>query len=322
MPTKALGFHLCVVTLGCLLLSSSLARAQPLEGAEIVGPLPNEQPKASTAHNPAASDLIETWLAGYDWPPGKRFDQERYEILADGVSWGNSGRAILVLRLLPLQGDALALARQRCPGRETPIDVQIYFEWSDFVSHWVAIDNRGDPGFDACPRPTTLWTKNQLAELLNPPPLPVPPKVAQSDVVTPKSGSPDRTALLDAVRPIYEKLFGKPIVFQVQTMRVAAGYAFMRVHPERPNGSPIDKQVWDAAIGTCEQTPASVVQEYWMKKVGGVWTIGLKNGFCADDSIIDDGDIIGAPPQLVGGTHWAPRLEYPIDAIATGFAEP
>jgi hypothetical protein len=318
-PIKAVLFRLCVVALGCLLMSSPPVGAKPLEGDLIVGPLPNERPQASTDHDPSASALIETWLAGYDWPADKRFDQERYEILTRGVSLE---RAILVLRLLSLQGGALALALQRCPGRQTPIDIQIYFEWSNYVSHWVAIDNRGDPGFNACPQPTTLWTKDQLAELLNPPPLPVPPKVDQHDVVTPAPGSLDRTALLDAVRPIYEKLFGKPIVFQVQAIRVAAGYAFIMVHPERPNGSSIEKQVWDAAIGACEQTPASVAQEYWMKKVGGVWTIGLRNNFCADDSIVDGGDIIGAPPQLVGRTHWDPRLEYPIDAIATGFAEP
>lgn len=321
MPAKALHFYFCIVPLGCLLMSSSLARAAPPEGTQIVGPLPNERPQASTDHDPSASALIETWLALYDWPANKRFDQERYEILTYGVRWGNIGRAILVLRLLPLQGDALTLARQRCPGRETPIDIQLYFEWSNYVSHWVAIDSHGDPGFNACPQPTALWTKDQLAELLNPPPLPVPPKVDQRDVVTPPPGSPDRTALLDAVRPIYEKLFGKPIEFQVEKMRVTAGYAFMVVHPERPNGSPIEKRVWDAAIGACEQTPASVEHEYWMKKVSGVWTIGLRNGFCADDSIVDEGDIIGAPPQLVNRTHWDPRLEYPVDAIATGFAE-
>lgn len=123
------------------------------------------------------------------------------------------------------------------------------------MNHWVAMDSRGDPGFGACPQPAICWTRKQLGELLNPPPLPVPPKIAESDVVTPKPGSPDRVALLNAVRPIYEKLFGKPIVFRVGGMRVAAGYAFIAVHPERPNGMPIEKQVWDAAVGTRILTP-------------------------------------------------------------------
>jgi len=315
-------FHCRIAWLAALgwLLSSSLSLAG--QGAEIVGPLPNTRPMNSADHNPSARALIETWLALYDWPASKRFDQERYEILNYGVSWGNIGRAVLVLRLLPLEGDALSLARKRCPGRTTPIDIQIYFIWSTYVNHWVAIDGRGDPGFRSCPQPTMFWTRKELAELLNPPPLPVPPKVRESDVATPKPGSPDRTALLNTVRPIYEKLFGKPIAFRVEIMRVAAGYAFIAVHPEQPNGAPIEKQVWDAAIGACILTPSSVEQEYWLKKVDGIWTIALRNQFCADDSIAGDGDIIGAPPELVGQTHWDPRLEYPVQAIATGVAEP
>lgn len=319
MPsTKSFRIIFFLALLSLLPVSPSLPRAS--QGADIVGPLPNTRPVNSTDHNPAPSALVETWLALYDWPANKRFDQERYQVLNYGVSWGNVGRAILVIRLLPLEGDALAFARTSCPGRSTPIDVQIYFEWSNYVHHWVAIDSRGDPGFNACPSPTRFWTGDQLAELLNPPPLPVPPKVDLA--VTPPPGSPERTALLDAVRPIYENLFGKPIVFRVDKMRVAAGFAFMVVHPERPDGAPIAKQVWDAKIGFCEQTPASVAHEYWMKKVDGAWAIKLRNHFCADDSIASDGDIIGAPPVLAGFTHWDPRSEYPVDAIATGFAEP
>lgn len=66
----------------------------------------------------------------------------------------------------------------------------------------------------------------------------------------------------------------------------------------------------------------SVGQQYRLKKVNGTWTIALRNQFCADDSIAGEGDIIGAPPELVGQTHWGPRLEHPVDAIATGVAEP
>ncbi len=319
LPKKFLCLIVWLAALSCLF---GLCRSEAGQAAEIIGPLPNTRPMNSTDHSPSARALIETWLALYDWPVNKRFDQERYEVLNYGVSWGNIGRAILALRLLPLEGDALSLARKRCPGRTTPIDIQIYFIWSTYVNHWVAIDSRGDPGFESCPQPIMLWTKEQLTELLNPPPLPVPPKVTRSDVVTPKPGSPDRLALLNAVRPIYEKLFGKPIVFHVDTMRVAAGYAFIAVHPERPNGAPIEKQIWEAAIGTCILTPTSVEQEYWMKKVNGTWRIALRNQFCADDSIADEGDIIGAPPELVGQSHWGPRSEYPVQTIATGVAEP
>jgi hypothetical protein len=303
-----------------LLMIAAAPGVSAAGGAEIVGPLENVAPKRSTDHDPSARALIDTWLAGYAWPKQKRFDQDRYEILERRIAWQKIGRAIQVLRLLPLQGDGQALAVTRCPGRKTPIDIQIYYEWSPHSDSWVSIDSRGDPGLDACPEATTFWTADQLAKLVDPPPLPVPPNMDQKDVVTPKPGSPDRTALLDAVRPIYEKLFGKPIKFEVRSMRVAAGYAFMSVHPERLNGTPIEQKVWDKVIHDCEHTPASVTHEYWLKKTGKVWTIGLRNDFCADDSIAWDGDIIGAPPQLVDKPQWDERTKYPVDAIASGIA--
>jgi hypothetical protein len=49
-----------------------------------------------------------------------------------------------------------------------------------------------------------------------------------------------------------------------------------------------------------------------MKKEGAVWTIGLKNGMCADDSISQEGDLIGAPPQLVDIDAWPEREDFPL----------
>jgi hypothetical protein len=311
-----------LLALGC---SLALAPAQPASATDvpqIVGPLPNVAPARSSDHNPTALALIDTWLGGSIWPKDKRFDLERYEVLNYRVQWGKVGRAIMVFRLLPVTGDtaadAVALAAKRCPGRKTPIDIQIYYEWSVYTNTWVALENRGDPGFDACPQKVTFWRNDQLAKLVDPPPLPAPPKVEPKDVLTPSPGSPDRTALLDAVRPVYEQMFGKPIKFKVETMRVAAGFAFMSVHPQRPNGSAIERKAWDKVVHDCEQTPDSVTHEYWMRKIGNIWKIGLKNQFCADDSISDEGDIIGAPPQLAEKDHWEERTTYPVDEIETG----
>jgi hypothetical protein len=44
-----------------------------------------------------------------------------------------------------------------------------------------------------------------------------------------------------------------------------------------------------------------------MHKRNGLWTIGLDNNMCADDSIVDQGDLIGAPPQLVDKGEWPER---------------
>ena len=116
---------------------------------------------------------------------------------------------------------------------------------------------------------------------------------------------------MDALRPRYEALFGPPIAFKVVKLRVAAGFAFVVVHPQRPNGAPIVEAVWRKALGEpCFQRPAGVEHEYWVKLDGGVWTIGVKNGMCADDSISGEGDLIGAPSQLVDQDAW-PEREFP-----------
>jgi hypothetical protein len=156
----------------------------------------------------------------------------------------------------------------------------------------------------------TPWTSDRIEQLVNPKPLPTPPKISRADVSTPPAGSPVRAAIMNALRPLYEDLFGAPIVFKVETLRVAAGFAYVVVHPERPNGAPIDQQVWKKASGSeCFQYPASVEHEYWMKLDGGVWKVGLRNQMCADDSISEEGDLIGAPPQLAGKDQW-PEQEF------------
>jgi hypothetical protein len=48
-----------------------------------------------------------------------------------------------------------------------------------------------------------------------------------------------------------------------------------------------------------------------MKLDGGVWKVGLKNQMCADDSISEEGDLIGAPPQLAGKDQWPEREFMP-----------
>ncbi|HEX7566519.1 MAG TPA: hypothetical protein VF396_25205, partial [Bradyrhizobium sp.] len=173
---------------GSIAPSGKMLLAQADTAREIVL-LPNKPPERSGERDPSSQALIETWLAGYGWNEDKRFDQERYEIVNRRVVWGEFGRAILQFRVLPLDGDAMALAATRCPGRNRPIEMQIYFQWG--------ADNK-------------LWTSEQLELIVNPPPFPVPPRITRTDVVTPPSGSPERKAIMDGLRPTFEKVFGKP----------------------------------------------------------------------------------------------------------------
>ena len=274
--------------------------------------LPNKPPQRSGDRDPSSRALLETWLGGYGWNKDKRFDLERYEIVNRRVAWDGFGRALLQFRVLPADGDAMALAAKRCPGRNRPIEMQIYFQWSPDNKLWTALANRGDPGFEPC-SDDELWTGEQVELIVNPPPLPAPPKIAQKDVVTPPSGSPERKAILDGLRPTFEKAFGKPVEFKISSLRVAAGFAWVVVHPQRPNGVPIGKAEWDKAVGPCEQNRANAVAQFWMRQRSDGWRVGWGNGFCASDSIAELGYLIGAPPQLVDLREWPGTDFMPVE---------
>lgn len=277
-----------------------MAQADPAR--EIIT-LPNKTPQRADNRNPSAQALIETWLSGYGWEKDKNFDLERYEIINRRVVWGEFGRALLQFRILPLDGDAMVLAANRCPDRKRPIEMQIYFQWSPDNKLWTALANRGDPGFKPC-SDDELWTSEQVEKIVNPPPLPVPPKITRMDVVTPQSESPERQLILDGIRPSFEKAFGKPVEFRVSSLRVAAGFAWLVVHPQRPNGIPISKTQWDAAVGPCDQDRRTAAAQFWMRKRDDGWHVGWSNGLCASDSIAYQGYLVGAPPQLVDLDEW------------------
>lgn len=296
----------------CGLVAAVPALAQKAAKPAIVEPTGNSKPAYSKDKEPSAQQLIETWRSSNEFMPGKKVDRERFEIDDRRVVWGKYGRAVLQFRILSPDGDAVAWASARCRGRSKPVEIQVFYQFSTHLNAWVPHHTQGESSETLC-SDAKLWTANQVARLVDPPPLAIPPKVSSQDVVTPAFGSPERTAIMDALRPRYEELFGKPIVFKVLNLRVAAGFAYAVVHPQRPNGSPIEQPVWTKALGqSCFQDRASVSHEYWMKKDSGVWAIGLKNDMCADDSISDQGDLIGAPPQLAGMDAWPEREFMPV----------
>jgi hypothetical protein len=57
---------------------------------------------------------------------------------------------------------------------------------------------------------------------------------------TPKAGSAERKAILDALRPPVEKELGPPVVFVVDVLNVDGTWAFVRGVPQRPAGEAID----------------------------------------------------------------------------------
>jgi hypothetical protein len=291
------------------LISIASAMAQTAAPLAIVEPTGDLTPAYSKEMESSAQQLIETWRSSNLSLEDKRVDTERFEIVARRVVSGKISRAFLQFRVLPPQGDAMAFAGARCPGRKRPVEIQVFYQWSDFLGAWVPHNTRGEGDDDLCSN-DKLWTSDQIERLVDPPPLPVPPKVSRADVVTPRVGSAERAAILNALRPRYEDLFGRSIVFKVETLRVAAGFAFVVVHPKRPNGASIEKSKWKKALdGECFQDPLGATHEYWLTKASNGWEIGVKNDMCADDSISDQGDLIGAPPQLAGMDAW-PQREF------------
>jgi len=285
--------------------------ATPRSTAMVVEPTGNPNPVYATSRDPTAEELIETWRASNKFLTDKKVDRERFEIVDRRVAWDKTGRAFLQFRVLSPDGDALSFARSRCHGRSRSVEIQVYYQFSPVLGAWVPHFRRGESEEGLC-SDQKLWTGEQIERLLNPPPLPVPPKISRRDVFTPARGSRERVAIMDGLRPRYETLFGKPIEFRVERLLVAAGFAFVVVHPQRPNGAPIEKAVWERMLGgDCFQVPETVTHEYWLQKRDGVWTIGIDNDMCADDSIADQGDLIGAPPQLAGRDAWPEREFMP-----------
>lgn len=63
---------------------------------------------------------------------------------------------------------------------------------------------------------------------------------AWADWYEPARGSAERRALMDAVRPTAEKLFGKPVEFIVGELRVSGDVAFASVVAQRRGGKQIE----------------------------------------------------------------------------------
>jgi hypothetical protein len=82
---------------------------------------------------------------------------------------------------------------------------------------------------------------------------------------SPGPGTPQRKAVLDALRPKIERDLGvRPIEFVVQEIRVGGGWAFVRVTPQRKGGG---------AIRNPEPEADGVHTEAVLRYLGGRWTV-------------------------------------------------
>ncbi len=64
--------------------------------------------------------------------------------------------------------------------------------------------------------------------------------VFAGEIYEPKRGSPERKAILDALRPVMEAQMRGPVEFVIHKLRVVDGWAFVVADPQRPGGTSID----------------------------------------------------------------------------------
>lgn len=88
----------------------------------------------------------------------------------------------------------------------------------------------------------------------------------------PARGSPDRSALMDALRPHAEWIYGAPVQFVVDSLRMDGNVAFAAVRVQRPGGDGIDVAAtpgWAEGYFLPDADHTSGQALYW--KSGATW---------------------------------------------------
>jgi hypothetical protein len=95
---------------------------------------------------------------------------------------------------------------------------------------------------------------------------------AAQRVHTPAPGTPERRLLMDALRLRMQRELNKPMIFQVQQLRVVGNWAFTEVTPRKPDGSPFDYRGtrFEEAIRAGAFDDASVAL---LRRTDGTWRV-------------------------------------------------
>lgn len=114
---------------------------------------------------------------------------------------------------------------------------------------------------------------------------------------TPAAGSPERKAILDALRPTCERDLQQKVVFQVGLLNVAGDWAAVRVTPVRPDGGAIDYSK-TRYKELDEEGAFDGEGEALLRRKGEAWTL-LKWRFGASDTELSMWiESLGAPNSL------------------------
>lgn len=122
---------------------------------------------------------------------------------------------------------------------------------------------------------------------------------AQSGITTPKAGSAERKAIMDALRVPVQKFLKQKVIFVVNRLNLQRGWAFVIAVPEQPNGKPIDfsHTIYADAVraGAFDGQAIGL-----LKKHGRQWRVVTYN-IGATDVVYEDWDRkYGAPRAIMG----------------------
>lgn len=114
---------------------------------------------------------------------------------------------------------------------------------------------------------------------------------------TPKTGTPERKALMDTLRAPVEKELKQKVIFQVDHLKVLGNWAFMTGKPRTPKGAPIDYKKT-----TYRESLEAGAFDDWIcalyKKTNGKWKV-VQHAIGATDVVWDGWDKQYKAPRTI-----------------------
>lgn len=118
----------------------------------------------------------------------------------------------------------------------------------------------------------------------------------------PARGAPVRSAIMDALRPGAEALYGAPVQFVVDDLRVAGGVAFASVRAQRPGGLAIElERTPGFARGELDEEADWTLLQSLLRRTASGWSPAhlasmpseawwLDSGLCPEFGVVLPGD--------------------------------
>ncbi len=124
---------------------------------------------------------------------------------------------------------------------------------------------------------------------------------AAQSIYTPQRGTELRSTLMDTMRPYAEEVFGAPVEFVVNDLKVKGDHAYASVTAQRPGGIPIDLHKIPAQDMVVFGINDYTGMNFFLRVVNGRWTVYAQAAFATDVWWEGRADIC---------PEWGPLLEW------------